>query len=533
MFCYQCEQASESLGCTSGGVCGKSAEVGELHDVLFHLSRQLSAAILPLSPVGRAAYHPFIEDALFATMSNVNFDAELIHSMIRRAQTMIAEIARNGQSAGSEAQPANRADLLGVAQVIAIPFRQKQIGADLVGLQEILAYGIKGLVAITRQARAMGHVSARTGDFVVEALAYLSQAQPDAEHLLSLCLRCGEVAIEGMNLLDSAHTQSFGHPEPSEVRTGHRAGKAILVSGHELDDLERILQACAGTGIDVYTHGEMMAAHGYPELKRHSHLVGHYGGAWHDQHKVFAAFPGAIVMTGSCLMPPRKAYQARLFTLGAMAYPDVRHVSPDDLSPVLGCALNQPGFTSASETGSHWVGFGHRSTIGATDILVDAVRQGEIDRFVLMGGCDGPTSGRDYFSRMAAALPKTWAVLTLGCGKFRVHGHVDGQIKGLPRLLDIGQCSDTFSAVKICKALALGLGVELRDLPLSLVLSWHEQKAVTIILALLHLGMRNIRVGPRMPAFVGPLMLKIFVERFGLIPTGDVAGDIQAMAMSA
>ncbi|MBI4740371.1 MAG: hydroxylamine reductase [Betaproteobacteria bacterium] len=529
MFCYQCERASESLGCVDGGACGKSAETGELHDVLFHVARQLAVALRALPADAGAAYHPFIEDALFATMSNVNYDADLIESMIRRGQALLAGV----RGTGSVADAGRRIELLGLAGSLAIPVRRKQIGADLVGLQEILAYGIKGLAAISRQARSLGQMSAQTGDFLVAALAELAQAQPDAERLLALCLCCGEVAIKAMDRLDSGNTQRFGHPEPSEVRKGHRKGKAILVSGHELDDLERILQISAGTGVDVYTHGEMMAAHGYPELKRHPHLVGHHGGAWHDQHKVFAAFPGAIVMTGSCLMPPRKAYRSRLFTMGAMAYPGVRQVAADDLSPVLDCALAQPGFIASTGNGSQWVGFGHRSTTGAMDILVDAVRAGEIDRFVLIGGCDGPTSGRDYFSRLAVALPKSWAVLTLGCGKFRVLGHVEGNIRALPRLLDIGQCSDTFSAIKISKALALGLGVELRDLPLSLVLSWHEQKAVTIVLALLHLGLRNIRIGPRMPAFVGPAMLKIFVDRFGLIPTGDVAGDIRAMAMSA
>lgn len=533
MFCYQCERASESLGCIEGGACGKSAETGELHDVLFHVARQLAVALHALPAAAASAYHPFVEDALFATMSNVNYDADLIEPMIRRGQALLAGVG--GTLGGTEnvAGTVHRVELRCLAGSIAIPARRERIGTDLVGLQEILAYGIKGLAAIARQARALGQTSARSGDFLIAALAELAQAQPEAERLLALSLRCGEVAIEAMDLLDGANTGRFGHPEPSAVRKGHRTGKAILVSGHELDDLDRILCASAGTGVDIYTHGEMMAAHGYPELKRHSHLVGHHGGAWHDQHKVFAAFPGAIVMTGSCLMPPRKAYRERLFTMGAMAYPGVRQATPDDLSPVIDCALAQPGFAAGVDNGSQWVGFGHRATIGATDILVDAVRAGEIERFVLIGGCDGPTSGRDYFSQLAAALPKRWAVLTLGCGKFRVYGHVEGNIQTLPRLLDIGQCSDTFAAIKISKALAHGLGVELHELPLSLVLSWHEQKAVTIVLALLHLGLRNIRIGPRMPAFVGPSMLKIFVDRFGLIPTGDVAGDIRAMARSA
>lgn len=535
MFCYQCEQARGNSGCEKTGVCGKPAEVGELHDVLFHVALKLSALVLQLPPAARAAYHPFIEDALFATVTNVNFDANLVEAMIHRGQAMMSEITGHGdgKNPGAGMGQAARDDLLGVAKVIAIPVRQRQLGADLVGLQEMLAYGAKGLAAIVRQARSLGYVSDNIGDYIVEAMAYLARPQPDAEELLALCLRCGEMAVEGMGLLDAGNTEHFGHPEPSEVRMGVRKGKAILVSGHELDDLERILLATAGTGINVYTHGEMMAAHGYPGLKRHAHLAGHHGGAWHDQHKVFAAFPGAIVMTGACLMPPRKAYRERLFTIGAMAYPDIRHASRDDLAPVLDCALGQPGFTTDAAITTNLIGFGRRSTLGAADILVDAVRRGDIRRFVLIGGCDGPTSGRDYYSRLAAALPQNWAVLTLGCGKFRVHGHVNGSIDGLPRLLDVGQCSDSFTAIKICQALSDGLGMGLSELPLSLVLSWHEQKAVTILLALLHLGLRNIRIGPRMPAFVSPAMLNILVEGFGLIPIGDVEQDIRAMAMSA
>lgn len=524
MFCFQCEQARHGTGCETSGVCGKPAEVGELHDVLFRVACELAYRLSRLPAAVGLAHQVYLDEAMFATVSNVNFDDARVEALICQGRERLAALA------GSAVQPLRRSDLLEQAQVIAIPQRRAALGADLLGLQEMLAYGVKGMAAIARQARALGQSSAAAGRYTIEALAYLLNPQPDAETLLALCLRCGEMSIEVMGLLDAANTGHFGHPEPSDVLIGHRPGKAILVSGHELDDLERVLKHTEGTGIQVYTHGEMMAAHGYPGLKRYAHLAGHIGGAWHDQHRVFGKFPGAIMITGACLLPPRKSYRARLFTIGALAHPELHHLGLDDLSPLLECALAEAGYSDTVVEQRHRVGFGRQSTMAAASTLVDAVRSGAISRFVLIGGCDGPTRGRDYYSELAAALPQDWAVLTLGCGKFRVIGRTSGEINGIPRLLDVGQCSDSFTAIKVSLALAEQLGVSLHELPLSLVLSWHEQKAVTVLLALLHLGLRNIRIGPSIPAFVTPAMLQILGERFNLLPIDNVERDLRAMA---
>jgi hydroxylamine reductase len=314
---------------------------------------------------------------------------------------------------------------------------------------------------------------------------------------------------------------------------GYKPGKAILVTGHDLHDLVVLLEQTAGRGINVYTHGEMLPAHGYPELKKHPHLVGHFGGAWQDQQKDFANFPGAILVTTNCLMPPRAPYAGRLFTSGVVASPDIPHVVNGQFAPLIAAALAAPGFGEASAERWHTVGFGHHAVMGVADKVVSAAKSGDLKHFLLIGGCDAATAGRDYYSRLAASAPKDWAVLTLGCGKFRVIDQVEGAIGGLPRLLDMGQCNDAYSAIKVAGALAEAFGVGLNELPLSLVLSWYEQKAVTVLLALLHLGVRNIRIGPKLPAFVTPAILKVLVDNFNVMAIGMVEDDLAAMGSAA
>jgi hydroxylamine reductase len=508
MHCFQCEQGAGNA-CVAVGACGKTAEVGDLHDRLFAVARDV-AAMAADAPEAAAARDGFVEDALFATMTNVNFDPVRVGKLIAAGERLLA-----GEAA---------------ARVVAFRQRRRRQGEEVAGLQELLTGGLKGLAAIVRQARPLGYRAEGVGAYLAEALRLLARADASAEELLACSLRCGEVALAAMEVLDRAYTDRLGHPEPTEVLMGHRPGKAILISGHELDQLERLLVQTAGRGIDVYTHGEMLSAHGYPALKRHAHLAGHYGGAWHDQRKTFAAFPGPVVMTGSCLSPPREDYRARMFTTGAMAHPALTHLADGDFAPAIALAESLPGFAVASAPQRHRVGFGHRTTLGVVDAMLDAVRAGEIRRFVLIGGCDGPTRGRGYYTRLAQALPADWVMLTLGCGKFRVLGRAEGRIGALPRLLDVGQCSDSFSAIKIARALAAGLGLDMHELPLNLVLSWHEQKAITILLSLLSLGLRNIRIGPRMPAFVTPALLAVLAERFGLMPIASVEQDLAAMA---
>lgn len=532
MHCFQCEQGAGGA-CEKVGACGKTAEVGDMHDLLFAVAKDVAGmpATAADESAERAERDRFIEDALFATMTNVNFDPERVRALIGDGHRLLANtraVAGTGASAGAGQTGAG----VGVAShVISIQRRRHRHGEDHVGLQELLTGGMKGLAAIVRQARPLGYRADGVGRYLVEALRLLARDDASAEELIAGSLRCGEVALEAMEMLDRAYTERLGHPEPTEVLMGHRAGKAILVSGHELDQLERILIQTAGRGIDVYTHGEMLSAHGYPALKKHPHLAGHYGGAWHDQRKTFAAFPGPVIMTGSCLSPPHPDYRARMFTTGAMAHPELAHLADDDFAPALRFAATLPGFAADSEPKWHRVGFGHRTTLGVVGAMLDAVREGAIRRFVLIGGCDGPTTGRGYYSRLAQALPQDWVMLTLGCGKFRVLGRGgEGRIGALPRLLDVGQCSDSFSAIKIVRALADGLGLEMNQLPLTLVLSWHEQKAITILLSLLSLGLRNIRIGPRMPAFVTPTLLAMLTERFGLLPITSVEQDLAAMS---
>jgi len=543
MFCYQCEQTARGTGCIDRGTCGKSDEVAALQDLL--LRQAMGVAIgAHRAPAGTdtETLDRFVEDALFTTVTNVNFDAARLESLIAQGGAAIRTAAAGARAAGRgdelfgpalEEDYADRPAMLAAAAAVGIEGRRQTQSADVLGLQELLTYGIKGMAAYAHHARVLGQASATVNAFMNEALEALARPVTEMSALLALNLKCGEVALEAMALLDGANTGAMGHPVPTPVLMGHVPGKAILVSGHDLGDLQALLEQTAGLGINIYTHGEMLPAHGYPQLKKHPHLVGHFGGAWQDQQRDFATFPGAILMTTNCLMPPREAYQGRLFTSGVVAAPTLGHASAKDFGAVIAAAQAAPGFADASEPRHHTVGFAHNAVLGVADTVIEAVKSGALKRFVLIGGCDAGTKGRDYYSQLAAAVPQDWAVLTLGCGKFRVLGKVDGSIGALPRLLDMGQCNDAYSAIKVAGALAEAFGVGVNELPLSLVLSWFEQKAVTVLLALLHLGIRNIRIGPSLPAFLTPAILEVLVDKFNIMPIGDVASDIKAMASAA
>jgi hydroxylamine reductase len=343
-------------------------------------------------------------------------------------------------------------------------------------------------------------------------------------------MKVGELNLTVMGLLDAANTSCYGHPEPTAVRTTARRGKSILVSGHDLKDLDELLQQTAGKGINVYTHGEMLPCHAYPGLKKHSHLVGNYGGAWQDQRQEFDAFPGAILMTTNCIQKPKETYIQRIFTSGLVAWPGVRHIGPDrDFTPVIEAALGAPGFADDEPEKRITVGFGRHAVLGAAEKVIGLVKSGKIRHFFLVGGCDGAKPGRNYFTEFAQAVPDDCVILTLACGKYRFNKLDFGSIDGLPRLLDVGQCNDSYSAVKIAAALADAFGCEVNQLPLSLVLSWYEQKAVAILLSLLYLGIKNIRLGPSLPAFVTPSVLKVLVEKFNIAPITTPTADLKAI----
>ncbi|MCX7722185.1 MAG: hydroxylamine reductase [Verrucomicrobiae bacterium] len=544
MFCYQCEQTAKGTACTATGTCGKDDQTATLQDLLVHAAMGIAQYTHRARIYGATdrAVDRFLTKALFTTVTNVNFDPAAIERMIRaaaevrdRARALYETAARKAGAAPEQLRgpatwsPAATTDaLLSQGRAVSILKRLETYGPDLTGLQELLLYGVKGAAAYAHHAAVFGAESDEIYGFFTMALNQLTESRPAAEELLRLCLKCGEVNLKTMELLDRAHTDAYGHPEPTRVRIEPVKGKAILVSGHDLKDLEELLKQTAGTGINVYTHGEMLPAHGYPGLKKFKHLVGNYGGAWQDQKDEFALFPGAILMTTNCLQEPQPSYKDRIFTCGLVGWPGVRHIENRDFKPVIEAALAAPGFTQDGPDRSILVGFGHNAVLGLADKVIEAVKSGAIKHFFLIGGCDGAKTGRDYYTQFAESVPNDCVILTLACGKYRFNKLDFGTIGGIPRMLDIGQCNDAYSAIQIALALSKAFNCGVNDLPLSLILSWFEQKAVAILLTLLHLGIRNIRLGPSLPAFVTPNTLKVLNEKFNLVPITTVEEDLRA-----
>jgi hydroxylamine reductase len=550
MFCYQCEQTAKGTGCTIRGVCGKDPETAALQDLLVHAVKGIARYAHRSRQMGRQDRDTdsFVVQALFSTVTNVNFDPQRLAGLLRQAQRLLerakATYEAACQAAGKEpedlARPADEKladDLDGLVrqgQAVTIARRLEAQGADVTGLQELLTYGLKGTAAYADHARILGRQDEAVYAYFHEALDFLtSDDAKDVDKLVAAVLRCGEMNLKVMGLLDAANTGAYGHPEPTKVRITPVAGKCIAVSGHDLKDLADLLDQTAGKGINIYTHGEMLPAHGYPALKEHRHLVGNYGGAWQDQAREFDAFPGAILMTTNCIQKPREAYKGRIFTTGLVAWPGVRHIAaaPDgtkDFTPVIDAALAADGFAEDAEQKAITVGFARSAVLGVAGKVVDAVRSGAVRRFFLIGGCDGAKPGRNYYTQLAEAVPDDCIILTLACGKYRFNKLDFGDIGGIPRLLDIGQCNDAYSAIRIAAALADAFGCGVNDLPLSLILSWYEQKAVCILLTLLHLGIRDIRLGPSLPAFITPAVLNVLVEKFHIAPITTPAEDLAA-----
>lgn len=505
MFCYQCEQTQNCTGCTKFGVCGKSPEVADLQDQLIYDLKQL-AHRKHGDPDQR--FDKFIIDALFSTVTNVNFDAARFNSLLDTASSF------SGPSPDDHKHN-------NIAE------RKTAQGDDVAGLQELLMYGLKGTAAYAHHARILGREEASVYNFFREALAFLATDPSDVNKLIQMNLKCGEVNLKVMELLDSVHNEMFGSPVPTKVRVTQVKGKAILVSGHDLKDLEDLLKQTEGKGINIYTHGEMLPAHGYPKLKKYKHLVGNFGGAWQDQQKEFAEFPGAVLMTTNCIQKPSESYKGRIFTNGLVGWPGVVHIKNNDFAPVIRAALEAKGFETDGPEKFITVGFGHNAVLGVADKVIDAVKTGKIKHFFLIGGCDGAKSGRNYYTEFAEKVPKDCVIMTLACGKYRFNKLDFGDIGGIPRLLDIGQCNDAYSAIKIASALAGAFNCGVNDLPLSLILSWYEQKAVCILLSLLHLGIKNIRLGPSLPAFVTPAVLKVLVEKYNIMPITTAEADLK------
>ena len=544
MFCYQCEQTAKGEACTTKGVCGKDPQTAALQDLLVQGLKGISAYAHRARQLGAddAGVDLAVIEGLFTTVTNVNFDAERIAGLLRD-QVRIRDAAKAmyvKACADAGQQPETVANLVtwsadaatdeltALGAAVTIGNRLSSRGADLTGLEELITYGLKGTAAYADHAHVLGQTDDSVNAFFHECLDFLN-GEHGVDALLGMALRVGEVNLKVMEMLDTGHTETLGHPEPTSVRTTPVKGKAILISGHDLPDLQALLQQTEGKGINVYTHSEMLPAHSYPELKKYAHLVGNYGGAWQDQRKEFDAFPGAILFTTNCIQKPKESYKARVFTTNLVAWPGVEHVSDRNFGPVIDAALAAEGFTEDVEEERITVGFGHNAVLSVAGAVIDAVKGGAIRHFFLIGGCDGAKPGRNYYTDLAEQVPDDCVVLTLACGKYRFNKLDFGEIGGIPRLLDMGQCNDAYSAVKVASALADAFDTDVNGLPLSMVLSWFEQKAVCILLSLLHLGIKDIRLGPSLPAFVTPAALQVLVDTFGIKPTDTAEGDLAAM----
>lgn len=553
MFCYQCEQTARSAqgdGCaTIKGVCGKDAATADLQDLLVHTIKGIAQYAKRARELGKSAPQAdgFMLYGLFTTLTNVNFNAarfvDLIQQAVRlredvqelyenaaRAQQLTPETLR-GPAAWQPAQ--NRPELLAQAEIAAINKNQAAVGEDIVGLRALMLYGIKGVAAYAHHAHVLGYENDEIYARLERALDFLASEPTDADALLNGALEVGAINLKAMELLDAANTGTFGAQQPGAARITPVKGKAILVSGHDLKDLSDLLEQTKDKGINVYTHGELLPAHAYPKLRAYPHLAGNYGGAWQNQHQDFAAFPGPIVMTSNCLIEPLPAYRQRIFTAGPVGWSGVRHIANGDFTPVVQAALALPGFQEDAPEKTVTVGFGRHAVLSVADKVIDAVKSGAIRHFFLIGGCDGAAPGRNYYTDFAEAAPADSVILTLGCGKYRFHERDFGSIGGIPRLLDIGQCNDAHSALQIASALANAFQCEVNQLPLSLVISWFEQKAVAVLLSLLSLGIRGIRLGPSLPAFLTPPVLAKLVATFDIKPLGDPAADVAAAMAKA
>lgn len=515
MMCYQCEQTARGEGCQVQGVCGKLPSSAELQDEIVAKVKELAfyANKLRQDDYVNKKIDLCMIEGLFTTVTNVDFDDERLEKVKENVQSHIDELK---ELVNLEYHPLP----------ISITDRKELLGEDIVSLQEIIMYGLKGAAAYYDHAEILGYVDDKIIGEFWDVLDSLNNAQVTAGDLLEKALKTGEINFKVMELLDKANTSTYGHPEPTKVRITPVKGKAILVSGHDLKDLEELLKQTEGKGINVYTHGEMLPCNAYPGLKKYPHLVGNYGGAWQDQQKEFKEFPGSILMTTNCIQNPIH-YMDRIFTTGLVAWPNVKHVHRSDFSAVIESALSQEGFTQDEEEKFITIGFGRNSVLSVAPAVVNAVKAGQIKHFFLIGGCDGAKSGRNYYTDFAQKAPQDTVILTLACGKYRFNKLDFGDIGGIPRLLDVGQCNDAYSAIKIALALADAFETDVNSLPLSMILSWYEQKAVAILLTLLYLGIKNIRLGPSLPAFISPNVLNILVENYGIKPITTAEQDLK------
>ncbi len=514
MFCFQCEQTAKGEACTKVGVCGKTAETANLQDVL---TGELIALAQAVRKNGNrdAETDSMMIDGLFVAITNVNFDDESIKRFIQRAKSI-----KNDHGNG---------ELFSAYDLNNIWEEENE---DIKSLKSLLLFGLRGTGAYAHHARVQGYESDEVNDFFYEGMIALAE-ETDQEKLLGLVMKEGEINLKTMELLDKANTTSYGKPEPTTVSLKIEKGPFIVITGHDLRDMKLLLEQTEGKGINIYTHGEMLPGCAYPELKKYSHLKGNFGTAWQNQQKEFDNIPGPVLFTTNCIMPVKDSYSDRIFTTSVVDYPGMVHIGDDkDFTPVIEKALELGGydedqdFTGINGGTEVTTGFGHDAVLANAGAIVDAVKGGDISHFFLVGGCDGAKPGRNYYTKLVENTPDDSVILTLACGKFRFNDLDLGTVAGLPRILDMGQCNDAYSAISVAVALAEAFDCGVNDLPLSIVLSWYEQKAVCVLLTLLYLGIEDIYLGPTLPAFVSENVLNLLVEKFNISPTGEYAKDL-------
>ncbi len=540
MFCFQCEQTAGGKGCTNIGVCGKTPEIAAMQDLLIYQLKGISCYATKILDKGEklpATWVSFVENALFMTLTNVNFDPNAHMDMLKKSQIIKEEARKKASNEKVTTQEAlynlsdSKDQILEDAKKAGVMY-DETLDADIRSLRETIKYGLKGIAAYAHQARFIKYNSEEVDEFYFVALAALTDNALTLQDLIKHLLKTGEISVKVMEVLDTANNEKYSSPTPTKVNVNIKKGPFIVISGHDLRDLEMLLEQTEGKGINIYTHGEMLPSHGYPELNKYAHLVGNFGGAWQDQQKEFDNIPGCILMTTNCLMKPKDSYKDRIYSTSVVGWDGIKHIVADDnghkdFSEMINKALGLGGFEKDEEVKEILVGFGHKATLSHADAIITAVKEGKIKHFFLIGGCDGARTGRNYYTELAQLVPKDCIILTLACGKYRFNKLEFGEVAGLPRLLDVGQCNDAYSAVKIALALADAFKCGINDLPLAMVITWYEQKAVADLLALLYLGVKGIYLGPTLPAFLSPNVLQFLVDTFDIKPISTPEADLK------
>lgn len=536
MFCYQCQETANCSGCTVSGVCGKKPDTANMQDLLVYVTKGISAVTTQIRAEGKQidkSINHLITLNLFTTITNANFDKDVIVERIKTTlkvkENLLKEVSDKSALPSVSLWNGNESGFAAKAATVGVLATENE---DIRSLRELITYGLKGLSAYSKHANVLLEDNEELDAFLQRALAMLLDDTLSVDDLVALTLETGKFGVDGMAMLDKANTSAYGNPEITKVNIGVRSNPAILVSGHDLRDLEMLLEQTKDTGVDVYTHSEMLPAHYYPTFKKYSHFVGNYGNAWWKQKEEFESFNGAILMTTNCIVPPKDSYKDRMFTTGAAGYPGVKHIGGEigeikDFSEIIEVAKKCKPPVEI-EKGEIVGGFAHNQVLSLADKIVEAVQNGDIKKFIVMAGCDGRAKSRNYYTEFAKALPKDTVILTAGCAKYKYNKLNLGDINGIPRVLDAGQCNDSYSLAVIALKLKEVFGLDdINELPIIYNIAWYEQKAVIVLLSLLYLGVKNIHLGPTLPAFLSPNVLNVLVENFGISGIGSVENDIK------